>query len=711
MNSWTIGKKLFFSFLVVAAITLLLGLLGYHGAAKSEEAVRKIGTNSLPKVQSLLVIAENAQRIKAAQRTLMNPSLSPADRARQPVTVAKARETYGAAWKVIESLPQSAEESANWKKFAALWNEWRNDNVEFFKLSGEYDAMSAFYAHHAKSESLSYSQATSQLIRMTANAEATFKKQVQEWKNILLRGNDPAKYDKYLAGFNKEEKAAQEMLLKVQDLMQQLGLDTKSIDNVVQQHATLGVKYREALQQYDKGNPEAAKVVDKAVTGIDRPATEAMESIIGVVAEAGKKTEDIFMRMDHQLMVVCHVNEGKVLAQLDGLIASSNAMASETTNASLQNAKALKLMSLVFMFAGVAISLLFGFFITRNLVAPIKECVAFTTPMAKGDFSHDVPAALCKRGDEMGDLARAFHTLVENTRKLLREVTSGVQSISSSATELSAVSNLTTNAVKSMSEKTCTVAAAAEEASANTVSVAVSMEQTSTNLSSVAAATEEMTATVAEIASNSEKARVISSQATAQAEAVSALMEHLGVSAKEIDKVTATITAISAQTNLLALNATIEAASAGDAGRGFAVVANEIKELARQTATATENIKEKISGVQSSTESAIDGIKKISGVINDVGAIIVSIAAAIEEQSSVTKAVAGNIAEASLGVKDANVRIAQTASVSKSMAGDLADVNASVADVRQGGENVKASTEELSKVAERLNATAGQFKV
>ena len=220
-----------------------------------------------------------------------------------------------------------------------------------------------------------------------------------------------------------------------------------------------------------------------------------------------------------------------------------------------------------------------------------------------------------------------------------------------------------------------------------------------------------MTATVAEIASNSEKARVISSQATAQAEAVSALMEHLGVSAKEIDKVTATITAISAQTNLLALNATIEAASAGDAGRGFAVVANEIKELARQTATATENIKEKISGVQSSTESAIDGIKKISGVINDVGAIIVSIAAAIEEQSSVTKAVAGNIAEASLGVKDANVRIAQTASVSKSMAGDLADVNASVADVRQGGENVKASTEELSKVAERLNATAGQFKV
>ena len=120
-------------------------------------------------------------------------------------------------------------------------------------------------------------------------------------------------------------------------------------------------------------------------------------------------------------------------------------------------------------------------------------------------------------------------------------------------------------------------------------------------------------------------------------------MQQLGAAAKEIDKVTETITRISAQTNLLALNATIEAASAGEAGHGFAVVANEIKKLARQTASATENIKEKIAGVQASTGSAIAGIEKISGVINDVGSIIVSIAAAIEEQSSVTKAVAGNI--------------------------------------------------------------------
>ncbi len=359
----------------------------------------------------------------------------------------------------------------------------------------------------------------------------------------------------------------------------------------------------------------------------------------------------------------------------------------------------------------LVISVIFAVAITRSIVIPIQDCVAFSGLLAQGDFSKDVPELFRQRGDEMGDLARGFHTLTDNTRKLLREVTGGVQTIAASATELSAVSTQTTHAVKSMSEKTCTVAAAAEEASANTVSVASSMEQTATNLASVAAATEEMSATVGEIASNSEKARVISGQATAQAKDVSALMQQLGAAAKEIDKVTETITRISAQTNLLALNATIEAASAGEAGRGFAVVANEIKELARQTASATENIKEKIAGVQVSTDSAIGGIEKISGVINDVGSIIVSIAAAIEEQSSVTKAVAGNIAQASLGVKDANVRIAQTAGVSKSMAHDLAGVNAAVADIRQGGENVQTSTVELSRVAEQLKTTSDKFKV
>ena len=141
-------------------------------------------------------------------------------------------------------------------------------------------------------------------------------------------------------------------------------------------------------------------------------------------------------------------------------------------------------------------------------------------------------------------------------------------------------------------------------------------------------------------------------------------MQQLGQAAQQISKVTETITDISSQTNLLALNATIEAARAGSSGKGFAVVANEVKELARQTSAATEDIKRTIAGVQGFTGTAIADIDKIAGVISEVGQIVSSIAASVEEQTAVTRDVASNIAQASAGVKSVNDRVAQTASVS-----------------------------------------------
>ena len=470
--------------------------------------------------------------------------------------------------------------------------------------------------------------------------------------------------------------------------------------------AALQTEYNKVLSEFKSGirNQESLDLVAK------------LEEAVGQWNGINQRVIDMSLKGDAKALALFGTESEKQMHEKldpagDAMVAYQERKMHEVDTVAETSYSHARWMLGIGVLTALVLSVIFAVVITRSIVVPIKECVAFSELLAKGDFSQDVLERSRQRGDEMGDLARAFHTLVGSTRNLLREVTSGVSTIAASATELSAVSTQTTHSVKSMSEKACTVAAAAEEASANTVSVAASMEETSTNLSSVAAATEEMSATVGEIASNSEKARVISGQATVQAKEVSALMQQLGTAAKEIDKVTETITRISAQTNLLALNATIEAASAGEAGRGFAVVANEIKELARQTATATENIKDKIAGVQASTDNAITGIEKISGVVNDVGSIIVSIAAAIEEQSSVTKAVAGNIAQASIGVKDANVRIAQTATVSKSMANDLAGVNTAVEEVRQGGEHVRTSTLELSKVAEQLTTTAGQFKV
>jgi methyl-accepting chemotaxis protein len=231
------------------------------------------------------------------------------------------------------------------------------------------------------------------------------------------------------------------------------------------------------------------------------------------------------------------------------------------------------------------------------------------------------------------------------------------------------------------------------------------------NLESVASATEEMSATIADIASHAAKARSVSEEAGAQADAAASLMHQLGSAAHEIGKVTETITNISDQTKLLALNATIEAARAGAAGKGFAVVATEIKELARQTASATEDIKTKIIGVQSSSGSAIAEIEKISGVIKDVVAIVTSIAAAIEEQAAVTRDVAGNVTRASGAVRDANDRVAETAAVSSTIAQDVAQISHQSQGVGTDSKRVEEDAQMLIRLSNELTALVGRFEL
>jgi methyl-accepting chemotaxis protein len=361
----------------------------------------------------------------------------------------------------------------------------------------------------------------------------------------------------------------------------------------------------------------------------------------------------------------------------------------------------------------LALGALFGFiYIVRSSVGqPVSVLTTRTGEVAKGDLKQDVPSSLRDRKDEVGDLARALQTMTENLRTLLREVSSGVDSLVSSSTTLSAVSSETTSGTRAMADRAATVAAAAEESSANTASVATAMDHAAQSLTSVAGATEEMSATIGEVAQNVARARSISEGATTQAQTVTETMRDLGAAAQEIGKVTETITDISSQTNLLALNATIEAARAGAAGKGFAVVANEIKELARQTAGATEDIRSKIAAVQTSTGGAIADIQKITDVVREVGALVTAIAASIEEQAAVTRDVASNIAQASSGVGEANERVSQTAEVSRSIAQDIATVNASVTGLRHGGDRVKASADELTAIAAQLRTLVGRFTV
>jgi len=395
-----------------------------------------------------------------------------------------------------------------------------------------------------------------------------------------------------------------------------------------------------------------------------------------------------------------------------GVYIDNIAEAQAKVAADLENAAERSLtIAMSFIGAGFAFLVLpLAIFLIRSIITPLQRMIGMLKDIAQGEG--DLTARLKDTsGTETQELAEWFNKFVEQVHGIIREVAGNSAQVNQASTGLL---NLATNlrgASSDMTAKSTNVAAATEEMSSNMNSVASAMEEFSINIGTVATASEEMTATIAEISQNASKAKDITGHAVGKATEASRRVDELGHAAREIDKVTETITAISSQTNLLALNATIEAARAGEAGRGFAVVANEIKELAMQTARATEEIRGKIQGIQGATGVTVSEIQQVSQVINEVDSIVGTIAAAVEEQSVTTRDIADNVGQASLGVQEVNENVSQAETVTRDIAKEVASVNAASGDIAHSAEAVQASSENLSGLARDLNAMVGKFKI
>jgi len=335
------------------------------------------------------------------------------------------------------------------------------------------------------------------------------------------------------------------------------------------------------------------------------------------------------------------------------------------------------ILAMVAMILGVAIAV----FLTRSITGAISRMLLMIQEVAANNLT--VADMRITSEDEIGLAGKALNGMKNSLHGMIQSISGSAMQVASASEQLNATSQQIT--------------ANSEETSAQADVVNKSAQAVSQNLQTVATGAEEMGASIKEIAKNATEAARVATSAVRVAETTTATVSKLGDSSTEIGQVIKVITSIAQQTNLLALNATIEAARAGEAGKGFAVVANEVKELAKETAKATEDISRKIEAIQTETKAAVDAIGTISGVIHQINDISSTIATAVEEQNATTNEMSRNVSEAAQGSNEITSNIAGVAQAAESTS-------------RGAGDTQKAS-QQLVETSAELRRLVEQFKI
>ena len=367
----------------------------------------------------------------------------------------------------------------------------------------------------------------------------------------------------------------------------------------------------------------------------------------------------------------------------DGLAALADrvtAAVEAERSAEARTTRNVRLLVVAVSLAGLVLLIGLAVPLTRSILRPVRRLATIIEALARGDLTQRCGIA---RRDELGRMAAGLDSALDSIRQSLATIGTNADGLATAATQMSAV------AVQ--------IAEAAHNTDSRSSSASAEAQEISRNVRTVAAGSEEMGLSIREISSNTTEAAQIAAAAVNEAARATETIRQLGESSVEIGNVLKLITSIAEQTNLLALNATIEAARAGDAGKGFAVVASEVKDLAQETARATEDIGARVTAIQQDTSGAVEVIGRISEVIARINDYQTTIASAVEQQTATTGEMSRSIGEVASG--------------SSRIAANIADVAAASATSVEGVTQTRQASAEVARTAEELRGLVGAFKI